>query len=443
MKAKLTPIFACALFACDSSESAGGQTGADTDGGDTADTAGAPDSGDTREHAPDVEPPSTDRLTPIGVEFVDPSRLLVIVPDLDGDGGDDLVVSARQPATTSVHTRWPGDTGTGLGYLREGVDLVTAVGDLNHDGQKDLVLGSSWDHRVEVYFGPFDGQSKARSASFHLARDPNGGLADRFGATLLVADFSGDGKDDLLVAAPGEGEEACFGTRSTLVYFGPLAAGPGSTVDGLMPVNDTEDDGPAPSRVLPATPGVCLGDHAFVLPASRAEALVLSISREPGRVAFGLPLSARAMPLTEANSPALPDLSARIDIDGDQVADTSVFDPETGGIAWTRSTDGTRVTLAQNGHHARLVGIDLDGDGMGAAWILAERFIGDGYYYEVTLAPLDPTATGLIDFATVNPRWSGRRDGANANTMSIGDIDGDGVPEVVIGNAVIRHQPAD
>jgi hypothetical protein len=441
MKTTLTLLVL--LSACDGADPASPRTDADTvptadtASVDTADAATADSSGPV----PDGTDPTSDRL-PASVAFVDPSELLVIVPDLDGDGRDDVLVSTPQSSQVVVHTHWPDDSGTGLGYVREGVDLVTAVGDLNHDGLSDLVVGSSWDHRVEVYFGPFDGVAKPRSASFHLARDPNGGLADRFGATLLVGDLGGDGKDDLLVSAPGEGEEACFGTRSTLIYFGPLVAGPGSTVDGMMPVDDDEDDGPAPSRILPATPGVCLGDHAFVLPASRGEALVLSTSRDPGRVAYGLPLSAQAMPLTEANTPPLPDLTDRIDVDGDHIADTAAFDPETGGLAWTRSRDGGRLSLAQGGHHTRLVGIDLTGDGVGAAWVLAERWVAAGYYYDVTLAPLDETATGLIDFATLSPGWSGRRSGRNGGLMSHGDLDGDGVPEVVIGNALIRHQRA-
>ncbi len=448
MRIDVTPILALALFACDASShrDAGTTDTADTTSAETAETADTPDTPDTPDTADtsnseisDVAPPTTDRL-PASVDFAAQAELIIIIPDLDGDGRDDVVVSTREPARTVVHTAWPTGTGTEVGYTRDATGLTFAVGDLNHDGRRDLVLGSGWDHKAEVYFGPFDGVAKLRSSAFRLERSPSGGLADLFGTTLLVADLNNDDQDDLLVTAPGEGEEACSGTRSTLVYFGPLAAGPGSTDDGTQPVGDDEDDGPAPSRILPATPGVCLGDHAFVLPASRGQALVLSISKEPGRVAYGLPLSAVAMPLTEANSPALPDLSERIDIDGDALADTLAFDPDAGGMAWTRSSDGARLTLAHNGHNTRLIAIDLDGDGVGAAWVLAERFVGETYTYDFTLAPLPTSAKGLVDFTTLNPRWSGTRDASNHSGLTQGDIDGDGVPEVALGNALIRHE---
>ena len=441
MRIHLTPLLALALFACDATSQ--GKTDApvadtaDTLSPETADTADAADTSDFE--ISDVAPPTTDRL-PASVEFAAQAELLTIVPDLDGDGRDDVVVSTRASQRTVVHLTWPDGQGTEVGYTRGGTNLTIAVGDLDHDGQRDLVLGSAWDHKAEVYFGPFDGVPKPRTAAFHLKREPLG-LADRFGAALLVADLDGDNEDDLLVTAPGEGEEACFGTRSTLVYFGPLVAGPGSTDDGTQPVGDDEDDGPAPSRILPATPGVCLGDHAFIGPASRGQALVLSISKEPGRIAYGLPLSAVPMLLTEANSPALPDLTERIDIDGDDLADTVAFDPDAGGLAWTRSSDGARLTLAPNGHHTRLIGVDLDGDGVGAAWILAERFNGEGYTYDFTLAPLPTSATGLVDFTTLDPSWSGTRDASNHSGLTQGDIDGDGIPEVALGNALIRHQP--
>lgn len=441
MKRQLTPLLALALFGCDPHEPA--STADLMDGAETADTLPAPpDSNppDTDRPDTDTAPPDTDRL-PAAVEFGESDSLTTLVGDLDGDGREDLVTSSVATPRVVVQTGWPDGPRTELGYVRGAPDLRTAVGDLNHDGFRDLVLSSGWDHRVEVYFGPFDGTAKPRAASFHLARDPGGGLADLFGATLLVADLSGDGRDDLLVTAPGEGEEACSGTRASLVFFGPLAAGPGSTDDGTQPVQDDEDDGPAPSRVLPATTGICLGDYAFVLPASRGEALVLSLSRAPGRVAYGLPLSAEPTPLTEENAPALPDrrdVYGRIDVDGDGLADESAFDAGSGGAAWTRSSDGEKLSLVQEGYFVRLFGVDLDGDGVGAAWVLAERFDGTDYTNDVVLAPVPSAATGLLAFGTLTPSWSGVRSAYHRSLITRGDLDGDGIPEIAVGNALIR-----
>lgn len=447
MKTYLTPLLALMVFGCDTSESA--SSGDDTLATDTSspdttpDTSSpdtTPDTSSPDTVAPDTVGPDTDRL-PATVEFGPVDTLYTIVPDLDGDGRDDLILSSHSPARVVVQTGGPAGVETELGYRRESVDLTVSVGDLNDDGVKDLVLSGAFDHRVEVYFGPFDGVAKPRAASFHLSRDPRGGLSDRFGATLLVADLNLDGVDDLLAASPAEGEEACFGTRASLVYFGPLAAGPGSTDDGAQPVGPDEDDGPAPSRILPATPGVCLGDYAFVLPASRGQALVLSLSREPDRVAYGLPLSVEPMPLTEANAPALPDLAdlhGRIDVDGDDLPDESAFDAESNGAAWTRSSDGAKLSLAQDDHFVQLFGVDLNGDGVGAAWILAQRFDSANYTNDVVLAPVPSAATGLLAFEALTPSWSGVRSAYNHSGITRGDLDGDGIPEHAVGNALIR-----
>lgn len=449
MQARFTLIASTLLLACgddraapglsdtpDTSAEVGPDSAADSAadgvdlGDDTDDTAATDDIDDVTPLEVD-----SDRLDP-DVVFAAEDELLTIVPDLDGDGRADMVVSTR--TRTFVRTRWPDGPTTDLAFVRTGTGLVGTVGDLDADGHPDLALSSAWNHEVQVYFGPFDGGAKPLADAFDLHRHPSG-LADRLGGTVLVADLNGDARVDLLVTAPGEGEEACFGTRSALVFFGPLAPGPASAVDGMGPVADDEDDGPSASVIVPATPGDCLGEFAFVVAHGDGHALVLSTSRAPGRVAFALPLSADPTPLADA--PALPELENAIDVDDDGVADTARYEPTTGAPRWTRSSDGATLDLATPGGDTGLLAVDLDGDGIGAAWAWSDTFDADTYRSRLVLGPLAAATRGMIDPSALPLAWSGWRDAMIAKLVTRGDVDGDGISEYAIANALVTFTP--
>ncbi len=99
---------------------------------------------------------------------------------------------------------------------RIGASLAT--GDLNGDGLADLVTGTTTGGNTLVYLGPYAGTR-------HAAPDAviEGYSTDRAGATVAVADLDQDGWGDVIVGVP---DYDLGGTNAgaARVYYGPLSA---------------------------------------------------------------------------------------------------------------------------------------------------------------------------------------------------------------------------
>jgi hypothetical protein len=176
----------------------------------------------------------------------------VIVGDVTGDGQDDWLTVGWDGGTL-VAGPLPGTTwscasnGDGTAFTAHGADL-------NGDGHLDLIVPQPWESRVSIFFGPIAKDriltSEHADVVYRGMRDEEiGGLVDRFGAAVVIADLTGDGVLDLLVTAPAEGEEACHGTRDSVLFAGPHARGEHFAHE-------------AKTRIA-ATEGKCLGDEAY------------------------------------------------------------------------------------------------------------------------------------------------------------------------------------
>ena len=363
---------------------------------------------------------------------------VVEVGDCDGDGANDLAVSApfaRSDEGGAERGRvelWSSRTGERILEVLGPVDggrfghALGKFGDLDGDGTPDIIVGAPGSEtsagRVQVHSGR-DGALILESVSETIG--------DGYGTEARgVGDWNRDGAPDLLIGIPGaDGPAGAEAGRVELRSGRDLS---------LLLAFEGEQAG---ERLGSAAWGAARADgHFLVLGAGRGGAAGSGEARlyrgEEGRLLEVVESDGTGVALGESS------VALVGDVDGDGVPDFSISDWQnrargkwTGRVVVHSGANGTRLrTLTGSfrggfGTGSLVAGdVDLDGhaDLIVGAWLSSRGASSGGAAFLISGATSEILAT-----------WSGRTvgDHIGIDATGLGDIDGDGALDFAIAAA--------
>jgi hypothetical protein len=338
------------------------------------------------------------------------------VVDIDGDGRPELAVINYYAHTASVYR----NTGTGgvAGVLSPKIDFATGLNpydlhfsDIDGDGHLDMVVFNYGEATASV----FRNTSTPGQISFAARLNFSTGNGQQPNINGAVGDVDGDGRPDLAVARYHAGGIAVLRNRSGAggISFAPhvdFQTQPAASAVGLQ---DLDGDGKLDAVVTHHVPG---GSAVVVLRNTSQVGII-----DAGSLQTATALNANGHFVNFA------------DLDGDGRADivTSSWYSKSvtlfqnlgtpGGLG--SNSFGAPVTLPSAGGTKRITVADLDGDGRVDLAFPTELGDSVGIYRNVG-------GTNSIDTSWFAPRVD-LASGWNGDGISIGDLDLDGLPDIV------------
>jgi hypothetical protein len=344
----------------------------------------------------------------------------LVVGDLDGDGMSDIIVTNGLANNISVYLN-TSSTGT-IGYSRV-LDIATgsnnrfvAIGDLDGDGKPDLVVVNEYSTTISV----IRNTSTTGVLSFDTKVDFTTGANP---SSVAIGDIDGDGKLDLAVANINGSSVSVFHNTSTTgsLVSGSFAAkvdfltGNGGNVS--VALADLDGDGKPELAVVV--------EYANVVAVWRNTATSGKIDTSS--------FSTRTYFTTGAFSSSM-EIG---DLDGDGKLDLAVVN---GGSANTISVLRNTFTKGSIGSGSFVAKVDF-ATGTGPNSVAIADIDGDGMPDLTVVNNGSKTVSVLRNTATsgsiVLGSFAAKVDlntGINASKLVIGDLDGDGKPDLVVAN---------
>ena len=276
------------------------------------------------------------------------------------------------------------------------------VADFNNDGRLDVIAGPY------LYLAPAFRPVKVRDVKTNVTPDGKG-YADDF--MNLPLDVNGDGRIDVI--SGGWFSKATWWIENALpatnVWTQHLIGRPGNIETGLLV--DIDGDGKA-TDFLPDTQVTCL-----YVPSAPGSFTLDSVSNDKCDMGRGCG-----------------------DLNGDGLNDIltpAAWYEQLPGRKWRKHpldigfSDGGRAL----GHASNLIVYDLNGDG--CADILVSSAHKRGIFWCEQLKERSPAGELLFRKHLIDDTWT------QAHYLAWGDIDGDGIPELVAGKRFMAHNGGD
>ena len=352
----------------------------------------------------------------------------VAIGDLDGDGKPDLAVANNSSASVSVF-RNTSTTGTiDAGSFAVKVDFTTgtnpssvAIGDLDGDGKPDLAVANYGDNTVSVFrntstAGAIDAGSFAAKVDFVTGTNPS---------SVAIGNLNEDGKPDLAVANYSSNKVSIFRNTST--------SGTIDTGSFAVKVDFTTGIGPKSVAI-----GDLDGDGRSDLATANYGDNTVSVLRRSS--SFVGSFSYNSFESVSFTTGSYPYSVAIGDLDGDGKPDLAVANYISNTVSVFRNTSvvgaistgsfATKVDFPTGAAPYSVAIGDLDGDG--------KPDLATANYYSTSVSAFRNTSTSgtistgsfaaKVDFAV----------GKYPYCVVIGDLDGDGKPNLVVANSAVN-----
>jgi hypothetical protein len=340
----------------------------------------------------------------------------LIITDFNGDGKPDLAISNLSGVSIYFNTTPAGNT---LPSFSTAVDFILGSNlgdlgsaDLNGDGKIDLAVANNHGRCVSVILNTTTpgASTPTFSPQTDFPTDSNSG-------SITLNDFNGDGKTDLAATNHITNKLAIFLNTTTIGSFTPAFSSRVDLNTGLAPVSNATADFNKDGKQDIATANVNSGSVSIFLNTTTTGALTPAFST---RTDLSVSSNISSVSTADLNCDGKPDVICSNVITNSVAVFLNTTIPGATTLSFSSKTEFTVGLTPQ-----AVTVVDLNGDGKpdftsanyssGSISVLLNN---------TTSGASTPTFTSKTDFSA----------GLGTASVSVGDLNGDGKPDIVAGN---------